>query len=94
MRITLPRRSGTGRPGDVGHEGERVSKITEELLRRIQRAATSPVQVTSDDSSLEMLYEATLAAEAEQFSALRDAVIALDTRLDAAGFPPAPEAGD
>lgn len=90
----MPGRSGTGRPVTLVMKGNSVSKITDELLRRLKRAATSPVQVTSDASSLGMLYEATLAAEAEQFSALRDAVVALDARLDAAGIPPAPEAGD
>lgn len=64
-----------------------MSEITEELLRRLQQAATSPVDVTSDDASLEAIYDATLAAEVAQFAALRDAIIRLDPRLDAAGVP-------
>lgn len=72
-------------------KGYGVSEITEELLRRLERAATSPVEVTSDGASLEAMYEATLAAEVEQFAALRDAVIRLDARLDAAGIERPPD---
>lgn len=67
-----------------------MSEITEELLRRLQRAATSPVELTADSSSLDAIYDATLAAEVEQFAALRDAIISLDARLDAAGVPVPP----
>lgn len=67
-----------------------MSEITEELLLRLQRAATSPVEATSDSSSLEAIYDATLAAEVEQFAALREAIMRLDARLDAAGIEVAP----
>jgi hypothetical protein len=67
-----------------------VSEITEELLRRLERASTAPLEVTKDSSSLEELREATLEAE-DQFLALRDAIVRLDVRLDAAGVPVAPD---
>jgi hypothetical protein len=65
-----------------------LSEITEELLRRLARASTAPLELTDDGSGVDELYEATLAAEVDQFVALRDAVIRLDARLDAAGVPP------
>jgi hypothetical protein len=68
-----------------------VSKITEDLLRRLERASTAPLELTNDSSSLEELHEATLAAEVDQFLALRDAIVRLDARLDAAGVPVLPE---
>lgn len=71
--------------------GNGVSEITEELLRRLERAARSPVEVTADTSPVEAIYEATLAAEVEQFAALRDAIIRLDARLDAAGIAVPPD---
>lgn len=46
--------------------------------------------MTADSSSLDAIYDATLAAEVEQFAALRDAIISLDARLDAAGVPVPP----
>jgi hypothetical protein len=68
-----------------------VSDITEGLLRRLERASTAPLEVTKDSFSREELYEATLAAEVEQLLALRDAIVRLDARLDAAGVPVAPD---
>jgi hypothetical protein len=47
--------------------------------------------VTKDSSSLEELREATLEAEVDQFLALRDAIVRLDARLDAADVPVAPD---
>jgi transposase len=70
-----------------------LSEITEELLRRLERASRAPLELTNERTSAEALYEETLAAEVDQFLALRDAIIRLDARLDAAGVPVAPRDG-
>lgn len=77
-------------------EGKRARSvdITNELLRRLERAATAPLEVTKDSSSVEELHEATLAVEVDQLLALRDAIVRLDARLDAAGVPVAPDDND